>query len=115
MGSLATAAGMGFPAVSPFDDDEARHRREIASVLNNVVQGKLNNVGTLTLTANAASTTLTDARIGAKSTVLLMPTTANAAGALTTTYFDTFSDGSCTVHHANNAQADKTFRYAVVG
>lgn len=115
MGSLALATGKGYPAVEPFNDDDKAHRRALAVVLNNAMQGKLNNTGTFSLTANAASTTLTDARIGANSTVLLMPTTANAASALATTYFSAFADGSCTVTHANNAQADKTFNYAVLG
>lgn len=116
MGSLALAAGnQGYLGVKTFDEDEARHRRELANVLNNVLQGKLNNTGTMTLTANAASTTLTDPRIGANSTVLVMATTSNAAGALSGLYFDTFGDGSCVAHHANDAQTDKTFRYAVLG
>lgn len=113
MGSLATQGG--YPGVSTFDEDEGRHRRQLAIVVNNLNNGKMNNTGTLTLTANAATTTLTDSRLGPFSTVLLMSTTANAAGALATTYFDTFADGSCTVHHANNAQVDKTFKYAVIG
>lgn len=115
MGSLATASGMGFPSVKPFDEDEARHRREIAAVLANAMQGKLNVVGSLTLTANAATTTLTDSRIGPNSTVLLMPTTANAATALANVYFTALTDGSCTVNHANNAQVDRAFKYAVIG
>ena len=115
MGSLATAAGKGYLGVPTFSDDEAAHRRQMAIAINNLLIGKSNNTAMLTLTANAATTTLTDSRIGANSTILLMATTANAAGALATTYFDTFADGSCVVHHANNAQADKTFNYAVVG
>lgn len=69
--------------------------------------------GTVTLTANAASTTLTDDNITASSVILLMPTTANAAGALATTYIGTVAVGSATITHANNAQADKTFKYSV--
>lgn len=115
MGSLSTAAGKGYLGVAPFDDDEARHRRQLAVVLNNMLQGKTNNTGTLTVTANAATTTLTDSRIGATSVILLMPTTANAATALANVYFTTFADGSCTVNHANNAQVDRIFRYAVIG
>lgn len=115
MGSLATAAGKGYLGVSPFDDDEARHRRQLASVLNGVLAGKTNNTSSFTVTANAATTTLTDSRIGAGSVILLMPTTSNAAAALVTVYFTAFANGSCTVNHANNAQADRTFRYAVIG
>lgn len=113
MGALATAGG--YPGVSPFDDDEARHRRQLALVANNLNAGKMNNTGTLTVTANVATTTLTDPRIGANSTILLMATTANAAAALANVYFDTFVKGSCTVHHANNAQTDRIFKYAVIG
>lgn len=115
MGSLALASTRMYLGVSPDNADERAHRREIAGVLNNVLQGKLNNTGTLTITANAASTTLTDPRIGANSAVLLMPRTANAAAALASTYFTTFADGSCVVNHANNAQADRTFTYVVIG
>lgn len=115
MGSLATASGRIYRGVSPFNDDEAAHRRDLADVLNNVLQGKLNNTGTLTLTAGAASTTISDPRIGANSVVLMMAKTSNAAAALATTYFDTFADGSCVVHHANNAQTDRNFTYAVIG
>lgn len=115
MGSLATAAGKGYPGVSPFDDDESRHRRQLAIVVNNLLQGRSNNTGSLTVAANAATTTLTDSRIGANSVVLVMPTTAHAAAELATLYFTDFADGHCTVNHANNAQLDRTFRYAVIG
>lgn len=115
MGSLATAAGKGFPGVATFDDDEARHRRQIAIVLNNVLQGRTNNTGTLTITANVATTTLNDSRIGPNSAIVLMPTTANAAAALTNIYFTGFGDSTCTVNHANNAQTDRVFNYAVIG
>jgi hypothetical protein len=115
MGSLATAAGKGYLGVPTFDDDEGRHRRQLAIVVNNLLAGKMNNTGTLTITANAATTTLTDSRIGANSVILLMPTTANAAAALANVYFTAFGDGSCTVNHANNAQVDRTFRFAVIG
>jgi hypothetical protein len=113
MGSLATTGA--YPGVAPFDEDEAKHRRQLAVVVNNLLRGKMNNTSTFTLAANAATTTLTDSRIGANSTILLHPTTANAAAAMATTYFSAFLKGSCTVNHANNAQVDKTFRYAVIG
>ena len=68
-----------------------------------------------TLLPNVAVSTLTDARIAAESIILLMPTTANAAAALATTYITQRQVGKCTVNHANNAQTDKTFRYTVIG
>lgn len=115
MGSLSEAAGTGYLGVVTSNEDVPSYLRQIASVLNNVLQGKLNCTGTLTLTANAASTTLTDARVGANSVVATMATTANAAAALGGLYFDTFLDGSCVAHHANDANIDKTFRYAIFG
>lgn len=115
MGSLAQASGRQYLGVKTSSDDHDAWLIEVTNVLNNVLKGKLNNTSTVTLTANAATTTLTDSRIGANSVISLMPTTANAAGALATTYFNTFLDGSCVINHANNAQADKTFSLTITG
>lgn len=115
MGSLAQASGRRYHGVEPSNDDHDAWLSKIASVLNGVLSGKLNNTGVITLTANAATTTFTDSRIGANSVIGLMPTTANAAAALATTYFNTFANGSCVINHANNAQADKTFSFTITG
>ena len=57
--------------------------REISEVVNNLVEGKSNNTGEVTLAvASATTTTIYDERIGYNSVVLLMPTTANAANAI---------------------------------
>lgn len=88
---------------------------EARLVLNNAMRGKMNVVEEVTLTANAASTVVTDALVNSESLIVLMPTTANAAAALATTYIATVGDGTFTITHANNAQADKTFRYGVLG
>src|SRR3990167_4571307 len=54
--------------------------RKIAETLSAVLDGKLNNrISTTSLTANAATTTITDERIGPDTVVVLTPTTANAA------------------------------------
>lgn len=78
---------------------------------------RANAVTEITLTANAASTTLYHPTLGYYSHVSLMPQTANAAGALATTYIAqaTMVKGSCVITHANNAQADKTFRVKIDG
>lgn len=89
--------------------------KETRRTVNRVLQGKTNNFGTVTLTANATSTAISDPRIGINSVIHLQPTTANAAGALATTYFGSPGDGTVTITHANNAQTDKTFLYTVVG
>src|SRR3990167_7660172 len=55
---------------------------EVAGIVNSVRSGKLNNVGTVTLTANATTTTLADPLISLDSHVSLMPTSATAAAAV---------------------------------
>ena len=59
--------------------------REVAEVVNNLVEGKSNNTGDITLAASGATTTtIYDERIGYNSVILLMPITASAADAANT-------------------------------
>ena len=54
--------------------------REVAEVVNNLVEGKLNSTGTITLdTGGATTTTLLDRRIGADSVILFAPASLSAA------------------------------------
>lgn len=89
--------------------------RRIADAVNNILRGKTNNTGEVTLTANTTTTTLEDIRIGINSVLTLQPTTANAATAKANVYFGSPGDGSVTLTHANNAQTDRTFKYAIHG
>lgn len=77
--------------------------------------GKHEAHGSITLAANAATTTLNDERIGGDTKVFLSSVTANAAAAVGTTYFATPTKGAVVINHANNAQADKTFWYQLAG
>lgn len=81
--------------------------------------GHMNTGGLFTLTASVASTTLTDDRVSVDSTVMLFPTTANAAaewGNGTLYASETGRvNGSLVFTHANNAQADRTFRIVIIG
>lgn len=104
-----------YPGLPPFVEDKDEAYRKTASVVNNILGGKTNNTGTVTLTANAASTVVGDFRATSSSVIVLMPTTANAAGAIATTYVSSRGTKTFTLTHANNAQVDKTFGYAVVG
>lgn len=107
------ATSQGVPPPPEYLANEQEHRRQIARSLISVISS-LGQI-TVTLTANAASTTITDQRIGAFTVLWPMPTTANAAAALGGLYFDSFMSGaggaagSCVAHHANNAQTDRTF------
>jgi hypothetical protein len=90
--------------------------REISEVVNNLVNGKSNNTGTVTLAvASATTTTLYDERIGYDSVIVFMPTTANAASAMTNLYVSAKTQGSATLTHSANTAADKTYGYIVVG
>ena len=54
--------------------------REVSEVVNNLVEGKSNNTGTITLeTGGATSTTILDERIGRNSVILLMATNKESA------------------------------------
>ena len=103
----------------PFEPDEVEHRRKLTTKVNELNKGKFNGTLDVTLTANSATTTLTDARIGYYSVILFMPMTANASAALAagTLYIaqSTLKTGSAVVTHANNAQIDRTFRALIVG
>jgi hypothetical protein len=91
--------------------------KRIVMVINQLAQGRSNAVGTFTLTAAAASTVVTAPACGSESTVLYMPTTANASAEIGagTIYIGTVANGSFTVTHANNAQVDRTYRYVCIG
>tara|TARA_Y100000310_G_C20501876_1_gene724415 strand:- start:618 stop:1001 length:384 start_codon:yes stop_codon:yes gene_type:complete len=93
--------------------------RDTTTILQGVLQGKLNATGTVTLDANSATTTISDIRIGADTVVILMPTSANAAadfgaGTFYLTYPNAANDAAV-INHADNANTDKTFTYTLIG
>lgn len=82
------------------------------------VNGKEFGYGTITLAANAVTTTVTDAKITTTSRIVLTATSANAAadvGSATGVYISAKNAStSFVVTHPNNANADKTFDYHVI-
>jgi len=108
-----------FPAPPVDLTDGDMHRRQIAISVNQILTGKINNVLDVTLAASAASTTITDARIGVNTALIFTPTTANASAEIGagTIYVVTTSrvNGSVAVTHANNSQTDRTFKVILVG
>ncbi len=93
--------------------------RRITNSVYEIMQGKTDNTGSITLTANSATTTLTEApgRIGQNTVILFMPTTANAASAMTNLYVSARSvaNNTFTLTHTNNAQTDRIFNYVLIG
>jgi hypothetical protein len=88
-----------------------------AAAIQQLAAGRSNAVGVVTLTASATSTTKTDKNCAAGTVPILVPTTANAAAALGTTYIPTatVSNGSFVIQHASAASVDRTFLYALHG
>ncbi len=107
---------MSFPTarIKGQRDDLIRHN---GNVLNTTQLGKLNCTGSVTLVTSAATTTVTDTRIGDASVIDFMPTTANAAGEIATMYVSSRDpdNNQFVITHANNAQADRTFAYSIIG
>jgi hypothetical protein len=90
------------------------NEREISEVTNNILNGKTNNTGSFSTAVSTTTTTLSDERIGFNSVILFMPLDSNSAAELGSIYFDTFSQGSCTVHHGSHS-VSRNYRYIIVG
>lgn len=108
-----------FPSVPEYYSDQPSLLRQIIRVVQGIMQGKTNNTGTFTLTANSTTSTLTfaDGRIGNNTVLLWEPTTSNAAGSISGLYESarSVSSNTITLTHANTAATDKTFNYSLVG
>lgn len=90
-----------FRSLPPFGGDQ----RQVAEVVRNIMDGKTNNTGTLTLaTGGALTTTLTDRRIGPESVILFAPASA-AANADYMPYGSFQSLADQTIATANTAYA----------
>lgn len=82
-----------------------------------LIRGRSNAVGSVTLAANAASTTVTRDNMNENAAVFLVPRTANASAEIGagTAYVSAITSADFTITHANNAQTDRTFDYVVIG
>lgn len=108
-----------FLGVPEYEKNHEYLLRKVIRVLSGMMQGKTNNTGSLTLTANSATTTITfpPNKIGQFTVVTLQPTTSNAAGALSSLYVSSRSVANHTVTftHANTASTDRVFNYVLTG
>lgn len=91
--------------------------RRISEVVNSILTGKMNVTLDVTLTAGASTTTLTDARLSVATVISFCPLTAHAAAELAagTLYVSARTNGTMTLTHANNAQADREFDCTLIG
>jgi hypothetical protein len=105
----------GYPLAPITMPNSAEHRRKIAETTNLAMQGKVNALLTVTLAANATTTTVTDSRIGANTYFGFQPMTADAAAMLASLYVSAQQKGSATLTHANTATTDRTFNVLLIG
>ena len=96
---------------------EDKNLQRVSYAIKQIAQGRSNATGTVTLTANAATTTVTNVNCSSESGVWFTAKTANAAAEIGngTMYLSAVANGSFTVTHANNAQTDRIFYYGIQG
>jgi hypothetical protein len=105
----------GYQAPPEILSNSGEHRRQLARAVRGLMEGKANVTLDVTLAANAASTTVSDSRIGFYSALILVPLSADAAAALPTTFISTLSKGVAVLSHANAASTDRSFRLVILG
>lgn len=90
--------------------------REVHQAIRDLIEGRSNGTGTVTLMPSTTSTVVSKPTINGNSRVFLEPMTANAAAARATTYTAIVAGGgSFVITHANAATSDRTFAYLVIG
>lgn len=91
--------------------------RDVSRAINQVINGKLNSVGSVTLNASSATTTVANALVSKSSAIIFAAQTANAA-AIAMPYVTqaNITEGTgFVITHASNGNTDKTFSYAILG
>ena len=88
----------------------------IVSTINELVDGRSNNVGTITLNvAPATTTTVFFPTVSLSSLITLTPLTAHTAAALSNVFIQSQLNGSFIIGHAASALTDITFAFSAVG
>jgi hypothetical protein len=88
--------------------------RNIAEIVRQAMQGKMNVVTTLTLTTSVSTTVFRDPRIGVHSYLGFQPLTANAAADIASLYTTSQSSGVATVNHSVSSNADRIWRVVII-
>lgn len=121
-GAISYSAANAFPGPPPLnpraDQPEiVRWAQRVNVWARGAMTGKMNNVGELTLDASTASTVFEDPRVNIRSFLAFMPLTTNAANdyASQLFYVSSTRNGQFTLAHQSDANADKRFRYIILG
>ena len=115
-GAGASMTQTNFPLAPVYWGNELEHRRFNAEAANRAINGKVNCVSTVTLTASTATTVVQDMRVGPDSFIGFMPTTSAAATELygaTMFVSSRATAGQFTITHANSGVTTRTFTYCV--
>lgn len=114
---------MSYPGIPRGLSSWADLYRIITDVVNGILLGRTNNYGSVTLTASAASTTvsLAEGRLSSNSKVYFEPLTASAAAEyhsgnmyVTAANHDV-ANRQFIITHSNHASTDRDFGYVIVG
>jgi len=93
--------------------------REIAEITNQILNGKTNNTGEVTLPhgsgGGSATYTVNDERAGFNSVILFMPLSNTSAGKLTSIYVSSRSKGSFVITYNNSGSTDIELAYVIIG
>jgi hypothetical protein len=106
---------MSVPYIATRGVPDAQQLQRIAETVNALIAGKLDAVGSVTLTASSTTTVVTDNKFESNMVPVFVPTTANAAGALGGLYVSARTQGGFTLTHANTGTTDRTFLYVRLG
>lgn len=87
----------------------------IVQAIIQLVNGRHNSSGQISLSINTTTTVVTAPNCSKGASPVLFPMTAHAAAALGTSWISSIDDGSFTLTHANNTQADRTFSWIATG
>jgi hypothetical protein len=89
-------------------------QRGVAEVVNNIMNGKTNNTGEITLTQSSTTTTMTDRRIGPTTVILFSPINEKAASEIAGLYVSARGQGTATLTHGSH-NFDMKYAYALIG
>lgn len=94
-----------------------RDPQRIVDAIIQLVQGRQNSVGDVTLRAGQTTTTVSFPNCSKDCRVFLFPQTANAAAAVATTYIQRADilQRSFTITHANAGSTDRAFSFLAIG
>ena len=94
--------------------DTLSYLKRLATSVNLLINGKTNNTGFVTLTADATSTIVSNPLSNVNSVIILQPVSEDAAEHFKDTWPES-GDKQFTIHHNSNPSTTRNFEYIIVG